>query len=86
MIISVCWVLFLLLDADECTNGNNECAVGRSVCMDNEGSYTCTCKSGYVSAEGVIMGRQCDGKNFNFNIVPLKRLHVEWNISTNGAW
>lgn len=42
------------LDVDECAGVNN--CDGDATCSNNEGSYDCTCNSGYSGD-----GRQCDG-------------------------
>ena len=47
---------FLLVDADECTD-TSLCANG--TCVNNDGSYTCTCNVGY---EDDGTGMACQGK------------------------
>lgn len=42
------------LDVDECAGVNN--CDGDATCSNNDGSYDCTCNSGYSGD-----GRQCDG-------------------------
>jgi len=35
------------VDIDECKTGKHSCDLSISVCKNTQGSYTCTCKSGY---------------------------------------
>ncbi len=37
---------FVLSDIDECTDGTHNCDVN-AFCSNNNGSFTCTCNSGY---------------------------------------
>ena len=44
------FLLFLPLDIDECASGTDACAHS---CQDTQGSYTCSCRSGYaLNADG----------------------------------
>ena len=47
---------FSLLDIDECKLNTDECDINAS-CIDTEGSYQCTCNSGYQGT-----GLTCAGK------------------------
>ena len=44
-------------DVNECTDNNGGC---EHICVNNEGSYSCSCKNGYSLN---INGRNCSGKN-----------------------
>lgn len=48
--------IFLASDYDECSNNANDCHT-ESTCSNEEGSFSCTCKSGY-DGDGVT----CKGK------------------------
>ena len=50
-----------LLDIDECAMGLDYDCVDNSYCTDNNGSYTCTCSSGFIG-DGTI---NCSSK-FSF--------------------
>ena len=54
--ISFHFFLFLLLDIDECKNGDNKCD-SNAKCTNNIGSYDCECKTGYSGN-----GFTCTGK------------------------
>ena len=47
---------FLLLDNDECQLMTHDCSV-HAACANTEGSFTCTCKTGYLGS-----GKICTGK------------------------
>ena len=52
------WVVtFWTSDINECTDNNGGC---EHICVNNEGSYSCSCKSGYTLNSN---GRNCSGKN-----------------------
>ncbi len=53
---SKCRKLFLPLDINECTDGSADCAENAD-CENNEGSYDCTCKTGFSGN-----GKTCSGK------------------------
>ena len=44
-----------LLDMNECTNGGHVC-YGSAACTDTDGSFYCTCYSGYTGD-----GNSCEG-------------------------
>ena len=48
---------FMFLDIDECVNGVNNCHNDYATCFNTEGSFTCSCNSGY-SGDGIT----CQGK------------------------
>ena len=48
---------FMCLDIDECVTGVNNCHNDYATCFNTEGSFTCSCNSGY-SGDGV----NCEGK------------------------
>ena len=51
------WLLGLhFLDIDECKDGSNNCDTNAN-CQNTNGSYTCTCKTGYSGD-----GKTCTGK------------------------
>ena len=50
---------FLLPDIDECTERIDGCA---QICTDTDGSYTCSCNSGYQLGNN---NHDCDGKTMN---------------------
>ena len=50
-----CHHSFCYIDIDECIEGISNCAQN---CTDTDGSYTCSCTSGYQLARD---GQQCDG-------------------------
>ena len=53
-------VLFLIEDVDECTSsGTNECDPN-ALCNNTEGSYACSCVSGYQGD-----GRNCTGEFYS---------------------
>ena len=49
-------ILFSLVDIDECKLNGDECDINAS-CNNTEGSYQCTCNSGYQGT-----GLTCAGK------------------------
>ena len=63
------WFLCNLLDIDECAEGTDDCDDDtRAVCTNTNGSYTCTCKSGFSGsgASGTCKGL---GNSFNFSLL-----------------
>ena len=45
----ICFSLhFVNLDVDECVGDPYPCDATNGGCTDSDGSYTCTCNSGYV--------------------------------------
>ena len=50
--------MYLISDIDECTDTAGIC--GSGTCTNNDGSYTCTCNSGY---EVVTDGTTCTGND-----------------------
>ena len=53
------YLILLLPDVDEC-NDDHDCDLANSMCVNTEGSYTCTCRPGYVQVEGNNM--KCQGE------------------------
>ena len=49
---------------DECAASPGPCDATNGVCTDNEGSYTCTCNTGYVLNGD---GSTCDGMSTLIN-------------------
>ena len=49
-------------DIDECSGGTDNCAVD-ATCMDTDGSYTCTCNTGY-SGDGIT----CTSKTIDLEL------------------
>ena len=50
-------VIYYTSDVNECTDNNGGC---EHSCVNNEGSYSCSCKSGYSLN---INGKNCSGNN-----------------------
>ena len=50
----------MLSDIDECSTGSFVCHQ-QALCMDTDGSYICTCLSGYTGD-----GQSCTGKLHSF--------------------
>ena len=50
-------VIYYISDVNECINNNGGC---EHACVNNEGSYSCSCKSGYSLNSN---NRNCSGKN-----------------------
>ena len=48
--------IFIIADLDECTSANHNCHVN-ATCLNNQGSFSCKCKSGYTGN-----GVSCTGK------------------------
>lgn len=44
---------FSLTDIDECTAGTDVCVSSSSDCMDFDGGYNCTCKTGYNQVDSL---------------------------------
>ena len=56
--INLCLVInlfILFVDVDECSSSNGNCSA-QATCINNLGSYECTCNVGYIGN-----GYQCDG-------------------------
>ena len=47
--------VLIFADMDECTNNIDDCHLN-ATCYNNDGSYKCTCNSGYTGN-----GRTCSG-------------------------
>ena len=56
LISSICYDL-LTADVDECAIGNHSCH-DSATCHNNQGSYTCSCNSGYAG-DGVFCTSKC---------------------------
>ena len=41
-------MLLLNVDMDECASGDHNCLSGTATCANTVGSYSCSCKNGYV--------------------------------------
>ena len=55
-VVRMCYnVLVALLDIDECVQSNGGC---QHVCKNTNGSYFCTCRSGYILGENK---HHCEG-------------------------
>ena len=52
--------MYIISDINECAEGIDNCA---QLCIDTDGSYTCSCSLGYNLVED---GRECDGKNIHY--------------------
>ena len=63
--------LLSLSDINECSSSSHSCDVN-AVCSNTEGSYTCSCKPGYLGD-----GKSCVGKFYFFS----KNMHVYRNSS-----
>ena len=50
-----------ILDIDECSSNSHSCDAN-AVCNNTRGSYTCTCKAGYLGN-----GENCTGRLFLLN-------------------
>ena len=50
--------MHIITDVDECSTGTDNCAA-EATCTDTDGSYTCTCNTGYAGD-----GTDCLSKNF----------------------
>ena len=47
-----------VVDIDECTEGSHNCNAANAACINNDGSFTCGCNTGY-SGDGV---NSCTGR------------------------
>ena len=56
LISSICYDL-LTADVDECAIGNHSCHES-ATCHNNQGSYTCSCNSGYAG-DGIFCTSKC---------------------------
>ena len=45
-----------MLDIDECSNNGSPCDENAD-CLNNDGSYTCTCKDGFTGNGTVCVGK-----------------------------
>ena len=54
----------MIADIDECETEEHNCDDANATCINNIGSFTCTCKPGYSLADGV----KCRGKYSAENI------------------
>ena len=61
--------LHIITDVDECSAGTDNCAA-EATCTDTDGSYTCTCNTGYDGD-----GTNCLSENFKGPVV----FAVYWN-------
>jgi hypothetical protein len=50
--------LFLFLDIDECSSSSTYDCPANSNCTNNDGSYTCTCLSGFIKVGSLCQGTQ----------------------------
>lgn len=82
--ITLCYIYicffhhYLFVDVDECALGVDACDVN-SVCMNNNGSYTCVCNAGYMhvtrtTCTGLYSTLQCHATNcipnaFQYNYI-----------------
>lgn len=57
-------------DVNECTKENGGCS---QICINTYGSYTCSCKDGYIAK-----GKSCEGKSVTFQL-----LHREIKLPKN---
>ena len=55
LISSICYDL-LTADVDECAIGNHSCH-NSATCHNNQGSYTCSCNTGYTGDEFSCTGK-----------------------------
>ena len=60
MLNYVCFFFGVSLDIDECIGETDPCDTN-AVCLDTEGSFTCTCDVGY-SGTGLAGGGGCTGE------------------------
>ena len=65
--------LHIITDVDKCNAGTDNCAA-EATCTDTDGSYTCTCNTGYAGD-----GTNCLSKNF-------KGFTVLWNTVSLRGW
>lgn len=42
------FILLFCVDIDECASGDHQCLGGTATCTNTVGSYSCSCKNGYV--------------------------------------
>ena len=60
-------MLLLNVDMDECASGDHNCLSGTATCANTVGSYSCSCKNGYVgdgttSCSVILQISSCFGK------------------------
>jgi len=51
----ILYELFVFLDINECAVGKSSCSAN-AICLNSPGSFTCSCKQGFIGN-----GSQCDG-------------------------
>lgn len=51
-------IMLYVPDIDECAAGTSSCDANAE-CINNNGSYTCSCKPGYH-----VDGKNCEGQSF----------------------
>jgi len=64
------WTVCNNIDIDECATNNGGCSTGGS-CVNNEGSFTCTCLAGYTGD-----GFTCTGNVNVLYVMPIGSLII----------
>ena len=67
-------VIFYPVDIDECM-GNTWPCHGNATCDNNIGSFTCTCKDGFM-----MNGTNCDGQYYIYNFFMMKVVIINYNL------
>ena len=63
------WIpLAIYTDVDECNAGTDNCAE-QALCMDTDGSFTCTCNTGYTGDGMTCSGKTACHSIAHFNII-----------------